>query len=410
MVDGFLKKRAVAVLSPLSLPAPLIRQLSSIQNFHVGSTVGSKRRNTTQGPTVRAHIRNGARTGSWQVDIPARLTDNGRRRRVNFPTRKEADAYAARMVRQLQVRSLMLDGVGVATGVSFEEAADQWWKEQLAAGKAGLKRRSTLETNSHQLKRLLKFFGRYDLAAINRTKVMEYQAQRSDRDDASPETINSETARLKQVLGWAQSQGLCKTVARFQSLPVRQRQPDLPTPEEIARIVEVMPSDAGLLVRLLFETGFRPSEIYGLRNQDVDYNRAVVRSRPNEERGLKTPPSERTVPISLELARDLKDRKLVGPLLFDDLKGVSKKTFRKVLQRAIVASGVVRHGAPIEITPKTFRKVNGTLLAVRGVPELTLQTRFGHSRGSRTLRKYYVWAEQYAGDQPIVTLPTPADK
>lgn len=370
----------------------------------------SKRRNTTQGPSVRAHVRNGERTGSWQVDIPARLAENGRRRRINFPTRSEADAYAAQMVRHLQVRSLMLDGAGIATGVTFGEAADQWWKEQLAAGKAGLKRRSTLETNSHQLKRLLKFFGRYDLAVINRTKVMEYQAQRSEGDEVSPETINSETARLKQVLSWAQSQGLCKAVARFQSLPVRQRQPDLPTPEEIARIVEHLPSDAKLVVRLLFETGCRPSEVYGLRNQDVDFDRAVVRLRPSEDRGLKTPTSERTVPISPELARDLRDRELTGPRLFGDLKGVSKKTFRKVLQNAVLASGVVRHGAPIEITPKTFRKVHGTLLAIKGVPEPALQTRFGHARGSRTLRKYYVWAEQYAGDQPIVTLPTPASK
>lgn len=59
------------------------------------------------------------------------------------------------------------------------------------------------------------------------------------------------------------------------------------------------------LISTLAYTGIRKSEALGLRVDDVDPTRRVVRIRPNEWRGLKTAEAERTVPLFSELHRIL---------------------------------------------------------------------------------------------------------
>ncbi|MEY2759920.1 MAG: hypothetical protein RIR33_3698 [Pseudomonadota bacterium] len=306
----------------------------------------------------------------------------------------------------MDVRARLTGDTTARSGITFAEVAEQWMEEQIAAVKAGLKRRSTLQTNVYQLKPLLDFFAPLDLEEVTRMKVMEYQSLRRERDALVAETINSETSRLKQILGWAREQKLCRSVAKFPSLKVRQTPPDLPTLEEIAKIVGALPEQNALLVRLLIETGCRPGEAYGLNWEDIDFQRATIRFQPSEERGLKSPQSERNVHVSDELAQDLKRfRRGHSGFVFRGRGGGPVTDFGKSLRTAVVKAGVTRRGQPIKVTAKSFRKSHGTLQMMRRTPETLVQTRMGHVRGSRTLQKYYVWAEQHADKDAVMALP-----
>ena len=70
---------------------------------------------------VRAHLRNGVRTGKWFVDIPASLTGNGRRKRKLFDNQKSALEVARWLRRSFERRALGLDAPP-RSGIFLKEA------------------------------------------------------------------------------------------------------------------------------------------------------------------------------------------------------------------------------------------------------------------------------------------------
>ena len=83
-------------------------------------------------------------------------------------------------------------------------------------------------------------------------------------------------------------------------------------------------SQVKLLMPLLGETGCRLAEIVGLELKDIDMQNELVYIRPNSIRRLKTPNSERTLPlvgyakVAMELALEQADDRYLYPRYLKD--------------------------------------------------------------------------------------------
>ena len=355
----------------------------------------------------RPHLRSGEPSGKWQLDIPPRFSPSGKRERRMFSSRREAFENATYLNRQLRVRTSIMGPDPLPSGVRFSELAKEWMDEQVRQSRAGLKRASSVDTAAFQLKALLVFFGKLDLQEINEAKVLEYQRHRRE-GGRKPVTINSELAKLKQVMALAVERKLCSAVPRIRSLPTTHRRLDLPTQEEMALIINRLSIADALLVRFFCETGCRKSEVFHLRWRDVDVARCLIQIRAKDGFTPKTAHSERSIPVDQSLIAALnKARGKRGPdtLVFPGKGGVVRTEIEKALNTAAKAAKVRRGDEPIRLTHHILRKAHASWQAMKGLPESVLQARLGHVPGSRVTQQVYVHAMRGSDLAGVITLP-----
>lgn len=191
-----------------------------------------------------------------------------------------------------------------------------------------------------------------------------------------------------------------------QQLRVAEEIVDLPTPEEMARIIAALPKRLRVLALALAETGCRRSELFALPWQHVDEVRGVISIRPHDERRIKNEPSIRAIPISSQLLQALRDLPKKGFYVFPGRKeGKPIDNFRKALAKAVADAKVLRNGKAMHVTTHMFRKAYATWQAERGIEETTLQTLLGHARGSKITRKVYVNPQIEARRKAVFVLP-----
>ena len=71
-------------------------------------------------------------------------------------------------------------------------------------------------------------------------------------------------------MGWAKKRGLIREVPVTETIPVRRKDIELPTPQQAALIISKLPANVAFLVRFLFETGARKGEALNLKWEDID--------------------------------------------------------------------------------------------------------------------------------------------
>jgi integrase len=186
---------------------------------------------------------------------------------------------------------------------------------------------------------------------------------------------------------------------------------DIPTPDEIKRIVGAASGRWRPLLLAAIFTGLRASELRGLRWQDIDLKKAElhVRQRADRHRKIDAPKTEagqRTVPLPPMVVSVLREWKLAcpkGPLDLAFPNGKGNVEFHvNVIQRgfwpAQIAAGVVTRSAGT-VTPKYTglhslrhfyaswcinRKADGGL----ELPPKVVQHRLGHSSIMVTMDTY----------------------
>ncbi|MBK5568028.1 site-specific integrase [Ensifer sp. SSB1] len=352
---------------------------------------------------VAPRIRDSAHTGAWIVDVPPHLSPNGKRARHTLPTKAEALAEAKRMLRELQLDGA-LSGRGFVqkmSGVTLTEVSKRWLKEQDDRVVTGKKRQSSLDADGYKLKAILGKFPDTDVSSIGTREVADYQKHRVDAGCVAA-TINAETSLFLQVLRWAQEKGLVEKLPKVERIPVPVKRVDVPTPEEMSRILDVLGEHRALLVRFLAETGVRKTEAYTLEWPDVDSANRLVSIRRKDGFTPKTRHSDRDIPISASLAdalaevkkavraKALKDGETPPVLVFPGRFGGKLVNIRRALATAVNKAEVRRNGQALKLTPHILRKAMATWLHVRGVPDALLQPRLGHAPGSRVTKSVYV--------------------
>ncbi len=153
------------------------------------------------------------------------------------------------------------------------------------------------------------------------------------------------------------------------------RLPEILSPDEFRRILAQAYKDRGsygLIVRTLFETGLRVSELVGVEAGDVDFTERTVRVR--QGKGGK----DRLVLFTADLGQQLRLH-LGGRTrgaLFESNRS-APFTPRRVQQ--IVAATARRAGMTKRIHPHTYRHSMATFLRNQGVPLDVVQLLLGHA-------------------------------
>ncbi|WP_280512651.1 site-specific integrase [Corynebacterium mastitidis] len=161
------------------------------------------------------------------------------------------------------------------------------------------------------------------------------------------------------------------------------------------------------MVRTAVGTGMRVSELCGLRVQDVDFLRRVVRvewqATPNgqELRPLKTRASRREIAVADDLLEVL-DRWCVG-------QSPTDRVFRRAdgaplgHTRAGEALRVAAQGLGLSFTFHSLRHYYASLLIDSGVSVVGVQHALGHESAAMTLEVYtHLWPG--AEDQTRATI------
>ena len=329
---------------------------------------------------LRPHVRQGKVTGYWQLDVPPYLNDDGKRRRLNFSTKSEATNQAHQLLRRVRLDEPSFFKSKPLAGVRLWEVAERWTEYQKTRVRTRKKRTSSLESDLYRLKPLLAVLGDEDLAALDEGMIDQYQEKRLSKG-RSPFTVNSEVSTLLHVFKWAKRQGFIQTIPEIERIPARLKSVNLPSPEEVARVVQALPPPLGTLLRLIAETGCRKGEAFHLTWDDVDEVKGLISVRSKEGWTTKNTHSERRIAIGPGLLEELHDLPKRSRYVFPGRNGDKPLTnFTKALATAVEKAAVMRDGGPMHLNLKMLRKAHATWQKLRGIDDAFLQPRLGHAR------------------------------
>jgi integrase len=339
------------------------------------------------------------RTGEAKEAFVVDYTDqHGERHIKTFERKKDADSYHSEV------------GVDVSQGthtaphrsITVSKAAEDWLKYVELEGRE----RSTLNQYRGHIEHHIKpRIGGEKLAKLTTPRINAF------RDDLLKGLSRAQAKKvlvsLKSLLKDARRRGnVAQNVAEGVTISADTRGKrklkvgvDIPTPDEIRRIIHAAAGKHRPFLLTAIFTGLRSSELRGLRWQDVDFKKAElhVHQRADEFGVIGAPKSDsgnRAIPLGPLVLNALKGWKLACPkgelgLVFPNASGgveVHVNTVRHTLWPVQKAAGVVNGKGEAKYQGlhalRHFyaswcinRKAEGGL----ELPLKTVQTRLGHS-------------------------------
>jgi integrase len=280
---------------------------------------------------------------------------NNVRRQKSFERKRDADTYYA------EVRVDVRRGVHTAdsTSITVAEAARRWHETATADG---LERATLAQYAGHLKHHIVPLLGTTKLSQLTVPIVRRFEDRLAQ--DRSPALVRKIMCSLGSIVADAQERGLvAQNVVRGlrrtrRAGPARRLRGklkvgvDIPTPDEIKRIIAHLTDQRRPLLLTAIFSGLRASELRGLRWQDIDLKRGVLHVRQRidcyQKIGpLKSAAGERTVPLPPKLVNELREWKLAcpkGDLAFPTQAGTPQaltNILRRSFQPAQVAAGVV---------------------------------------------------------------------
>ena len=370
----------------------------------------TKRKPVRIGPyTIRPFVKKGVLTGQWELDIPPDCSGTSKRTRRLFDTLRKAENEA----RELRRQAHPVTGEPVVqlrrTGLTLQPAFQQYHAQQISRAETRKKRYSSIETDAYRAKALFRFLGDLDLGAITENRVNAYQRHRL-KQGIKPVTINDETAFLTRVLAWANKNGYRVNLSEIEQIPVRPVHPDIPTPQEVVRIIDALPDRLRPVITFLAETGCRIGEALNLTWDCVDLDQGIAHIRSKDGWTPKTMQSERPIFLSDGLLTIMSQLPAGGSYVFPGAAPDKPIwNLRRSWNRAVRKAGIKRNGEPATFPPKSLRKALATWQSARGIDESVLQRHLGHAPGSRITRQHYVQATERALRNAVFQLPAGND-
>jgi integrase len=349
---------------------------------------------------------------AWVVDY---VDGQGDRHIRTFQRKKDADAYRADVTVDI--------GKGIHTAPSKSVTVRQAGALWIETGENNELERTTLDSYRQHLDlHIVPILGSEKLAALTTAAIRNFEDKlRAKR--LTPVMRRRVITSLGSLLADAQERGL---VAQNVVRSLRKRKGnkrggaerrervkprvgvDIPTPDEIKRIVAHLRGRWRPLLLTAIFTGLRASELRGLRWEDIDLKRGELHVRQRADRynvigHPKSHSSERSVPLPPTLVSVLREWKLACPkgdigLAFPN--GAGKiENHQNILTRGFfpvqVAAGVVtKDGGPkytgLHALRHFFaswcinRKQDGGL----ELPLKVVQERLGHSTVVLTADRY----------------------
>ncbi len=297
---------------------------------------------------------------AWIVDY---TDQDGERHIETFERKRDADE------RQAAVKVSVKEGTHTAASksITVAEAADNWIRYVELEGR---ERSTVAQYRQHVDQHIKPRIGREKLAKLTTPRVNAFRDEllRSMSRPLAKKVLTS----LKSALKDAKRRGnVAQNVAADVSIAADRRNNgrlevgvDIPTPDEIRRILGAAKGRwRSLLVTAIF-AGLRSSELRGLRWSDVNLKRGELHVRQRADRwgtigNPKSETSERTVPLGPFALHTLKEWKLACPkgsldLVFPNGSG-NVENHGNIIQRGLwpvqIAAGVTvpvpdKHGKP----------------------------------------------------------------
>lgn len=334
---------------------------------------------------IRPHIRNGAPTGRWVVDIPPGFTLSGKRERPLV----DSELSARQMKARIEGSNSLVETTGVVPAVNLRPLIQNWCEDEMVKVRAGKKKASSLETNLNQLEPIAAYLSNLDLKNLTARHLQDYQGHRR-KCGMQPESINSELGTFVQVLKWAVEHGWLPKVVTTTRMPVPPKRTDVLSKEEYMRLMEELPARLRPLIQFLAETGCRWGEAAQMRWVDVDLNGGEAEVTHRNDWSPKTAYSVRTLHLSPGLIASLNAHRSGSEFVFTGRDGVSAvTTARRAFSSAVKRANIVRGERPARITIKSLRASFATWAAEEGTRERVMQDLLGHAPGSRVTRRHY---------------------
>jgi integrase len=366
---------------------------------------------------IAPHIRDGEATGRWVLDVPPHFSPSKKRQRHFLENKSAAMNEAKKLRRELELDGALRGQGPRLSGVTFEEVSKRWIVDDDSRVARKIKQPISAETHTYRLKNLLAHFGAMDVARIHRDDVAKFQEARIAAK-RSPATVNSETRLLRQVLTWAIERELLEKLPKIEPIPEPNKHVEIPTTDEMARIVAHLPARLTLLIRFTVSTGVRFSEAVNLTSYDLrpEENRVIIRRKGDWT--PKTAHSERSFPVSenlmkdlVEAARDARKEAMTNhwqnqDLIWPGRGGVVMTSYVKALASAVKEAGVKRDGKPMKIKPHIMRKTYITWQTMNGLDASFIQAMVGHAPGSSVTQKNYTHLPPEALRATVIDLPT----
>ena len=330
---------------------------------------------------------------AWVVD---HFDQGGERHIKTFATKKAAQAFRDDMAQQVRRGTYSAD----SASITVAEAAELWLKRGELEGLE----RSTLEHyRVHADQHIEPSLGRHKLSRLTRPIVEAFKDKLLEtRSRAMAQKVMTS---LRSILSEAQRRGL---VAHNAASGVTVRRPgrhkehvEIPTKEEINKIIETTSGRwRPLLITAIF-TGLRASELRGLTWEHVDFHtRALrVRQRADEWNQIGSPKSrvgKRDVPLPPMALNILKEWKLACPqgslsLVFPNGKG-NVESLANIYNRGLaplqIECGIVDGDGKPKYGMHALRHFYASWLIDQGFDVKKVQTFMGHSSITLTMDTY----------------------
>jgi integrase len=347
----------------------------------------------------------------WQVRW---RDDTGRQRKENFARRSDADT------RDAQIRASLTAGtyIDAAAGrVKFAVFADHWRGIQVhrQATSALTERAMRLYVNP--------VLGDLPLAAIRAAHVQRLVKQLAD--ELAPATVHVVYGYVASVFKSAvRDRVIARTPCDGIRLPaIPKRNMFIPEPAAVLTIADLLPRYYRAAPLTAAQSGLRPSEVFGLEVDCVDFLRRTIRVRQqlvtSTEPGNiaylaepKTPHSDRTVPVTAAVADmlaahlaefparevEVEDRtdprhpkRRVARLVFTTSRG---EPVKRSTWSGAWAPAASKAGFPARTGLHCCRHLYASALIRFGESVKTVQHLLGHSSPAITLNVYaHLWPD-----------------
>ena len=238
--------------------------------------------------------------------------------------------------------------------------------------------------------------------------ILDYQKRRRE-DKVSNRTINKELAYLSGCLRWAaetENAFISPRTWKIKSLPYDRPIPQVLTPDEVNRILEVAEPFYRAMILCLYSLGLRMNEARMLRWKDVDRENKTITVKQKGGSFKRLPAGamllsaldEIQMPVGCRRGKRHPESKSDSEYVFFNQRS-EKPVFdiRRAIERACKKAGVERH-----VNPHLFRHSVATHLMGDGESLGIIQRYLGHSQIAVTEFYLHVGMQHLRGASDLI--------
>jgi len=256
----------------------------------------------------------------------------------------------------------------------------------------------TLENYAHYLDRFLCFFGKdLDTKELTLQKVQDYRIFLNRLEDDNGENLSIKTQNyhiiaLRAFLKYLVKNDISSLAPeKIELSKIPERTVEVISREELERLFNAvdMTKNSGLrniaILKMLYSTGLRVSELAGLNREQVDLKRRefMVRGKGKKPRIIFLSKDAAKIIESYISLRDDNFKPLFinsgkgqkkDDILNDEKRRLSTVSIEKIVRNCALKAGIIK-----KVTPHTLRHSFATELLINGADIRSVQEMLGHS-------------------------------